>query len=197
MSNTESDDTRTRIARAALSTFAEFGFDGARTREIARRAGVNQGLITYYFKSKEALWREAANAAFEELSDVLADTTQQSEGLPEKAAQQLWIRQFALFLAERPTLLRFMIGEGKRPDERLDWLVHTHLKGFYQSAAPFSQDPERRAHEFYAFIGAAAVMFAVADECVRVTGIDPTTRHSMELHAELLAELFAGNRPAT
>ncbi len=194
MDSSDQQDTRSRIAQAALSTFAEFGFDAASTREIARRADVNQGLITYYFKSKEALWREAANAAFEDLPDILTETRARAADLPEKEAQRLWIRRFAVFLAERPTLVRFMIGDGRRPPERLDWLVDTHLAGIYESAVWLDRDPERRAHEFYAFIGAAAVMFAVPDECAQVTGIDPTTPESIERHAELLVGLFAGDR---
>jgi len=192
MNDPTPEDTRAKIAQAALGTFAEYGFEAASTREIARRAGVNQGLITYYFKSKEALWREVANIAFGEFAETLADTGESTKTLSEKDAQRLWIRRFALFLAERPKLVRFMIGDGKRPAERVDWLVETHLKQFYQGVELFSKDPERRAHEFYAFIGAAAVMFAVPDEVVRLTGIDPGTRRSIELHVEILTELFVG-----
>src|SRR5262245_39265210 len=57
-------DTRDRIVVAALEAFAERGFDGARTRDIAARACVNQGLITYHFSSKDALWRAAADRLF-------------------------------------------------------------------------------------------------------------------------------------
>ena len=42
---TAGSDTRERILRAALEAFAEKGFDGATTREIAARAGVNLGLL--------------------------------------------------------------------------------------------------------------------------------------------------------
>ena len=38
---------RERILLAALQVFAEQGFDGARTRDIADRAGANLGLIQY------------------------------------------------------------------------------------------------------------------------------------------------------
>jgi TetR/AcrR family transcriptional regulator len=37
--------------------FGEQGFAGARISAIARRAGVNQQLISYYFDSKEGLYR--------------------------------------------------------------------------------------------------------------------------------------------
>ncbi len=192
MSDSTSDDSRARIAQAALATFAEYGFEAASTREIARRAGVNQGLITYYFKSKEALWREVANTVFGEFAEILGNTQAAAKTMPPREASRLLIREFALFLGRRPNLVRFMIGDGKRPAERVDWLVDTHLKGFYQGVPLFSEEPERRAHQFYALVGAAALMFAIPDECVRLTGIDPNTEHSIELHADLLTELFAG-----
>ena len=39
--------------RAAASVFAEKGFHGASTRDIAERMGIKQGSLYYYFKSKE------------------------------------------------------------------------------------------------------------------------------------------------
>lgn len=38
---------------AAASVFAEKGFHGASTRDIAERMGIKQGSLYYYFKSKE------------------------------------------------------------------------------------------------------------------------------------------------
>lgn len=43
---------------AAVEEFSAKGFAGARVSEIARRAGVNQQLIAYYFDGKEGLYRE-------------------------------------------------------------------------------------------------------------------------------------------
>ena len=48
--------TRERILDAAVVEFGEHGFAGARTSAIARRAGVNEQLISYYFDSKEGLY---------------------------------------------------------------------------------------------------------------------------------------------
>jgi len=41
---------------AALEEFAAKGFAGARVREIAKRAGLNQQLISYYFGGKAGLY---------------------------------------------------------------------------------------------------------------------------------------------
>jgi AcrR family transcriptional regulator len=50
--------TKARILDAAVEEFSAKGFAGARVSEIARRAGVNQQLIAYYFDGKEGLYRE-------------------------------------------------------------------------------------------------------------------------------------------
>ena len=52
-------DARENILRAAERLFAECGFKGCSLRNVADSAGVNQGMIHYFFRSKEALFQEA------------------------------------------------------------------------------------------------------------------------------------------
>lgn len=59
------DETRHRIIEAAVELFGEHGFEGASTREIAARAGVNAPALQYYFENKEGLYR----ACVETLAD--------------------------------------------------------------------------------------------------------------------------------
>ena len=49
-------DYKDRILDAAELIFADEGFAGAKMRDIANQAGVNQALIRYYFGSKEELF---------------------------------------------------------------------------------------------------------------------------------------------
>jgi len=53
----DAERTRERILDAALVEFGEHGYAGARIGAIARRAGANQQLISYYFDGKEGLYR--------------------------------------------------------------------------------------------------------------------------------------------
>jgi AcrR family transcriptional regulator len=55
--------TRGRILAATAELIAEAGWSGFSTREIAARAGVTQGVVTYHWRSKDELVREAALAA--------------------------------------------------------------------------------------------------------------------------------------
>lgn len=52
-------DARESILLAAERLFAEHGFEGCSLRSVADLAKVNQGMIHYFFKSKESLFAEA------------------------------------------------------------------------------------------------------------------------------------------
>ena len=45
----DKEATKSALLEAAVETFAARGFDGATTKEVAARAGVNEGLIQRYF----------------------------------------------------------------------------------------------------------------------------------------------------
>lgn len=51
-------DKRERIITAAYEVLSKQGYDRASTKEIASAAGVAQGLINYYFQSKDLLFAE-------------------------------------------------------------------------------------------------------------------------------------------
>jgi AcrR family transcriptional regulator len=49
------ETTKRRILKAALELFKEKGFDRTTTKEISRRAGIAEGTLFNYFKTKEDL----------------------------------------------------------------------------------------------------------------------------------------------
>lgn len=51
-----SDDRRAAIIKAVRRVFADKGFDGTTTRELADAAGISEGLLFKHFPSKEALF---------------------------------------------------------------------------------------------------------------------------------------------
>jgi TetR/AcrR family transcriptional regulator len=58
------EERRKQIINAALTLFAEKGFSGTRTREIAELANVSETLIFQHFKTKEDLYRAALTELF-------------------------------------------------------------------------------------------------------------------------------------
>jgi TetR/AcrR family transcriptional regulator len=53
----DGEATRLRILDAAEAVFAERGYAGASTREIAVAAGIGKRMLFYYFPTKDALYR--------------------------------------------------------------------------------------------------------------------------------------------
>src|SRR5215475_1404058 len=126
------DRTRNRIVVAAAKAFSEKGFRAASTRDIAARAGVNQGLITYYFQSKQELWKAATGRIFEQLQEVLEQPLEGDDAVDARARTRERIREYVRFVAAHPELFRLMVEEGKQSDARMRWLVDTYLKPFYE-----------------------------------------------------------------
>jgi AcrR family transcriptional regulator len=63
--DTNSDETRARILEAALDAFAERGYDGVSTREIARHAEVTSATVYHHFPSKFSLYQDAHRYALD------------------------------------------------------------------------------------------------------------------------------------
>jgi AcrR family transcriptional regulator len=196
-----SGDTEEQILAAALDAFAENGFDGAKMRDIAARAGVTLGLLQYYFGGKQKLWRAAVDRAFLDIRGgmeaVLANTTFDDE----RERLRAIIRGHVEFVAQRPQFVRLMHDEGKRRGPRMRWLVDRHVKPLYDLFVPVIEGVQADGalpggipalHFVYAFIGAIGVIFHQSEECKRVTGVDPSAPDSVEAHASAVEYLLLG-----
>jgi len=75
---TRGEDTRRRILDSAIELFASEGYEGASTRLLAERAGVNLPAIQYYFGSKEGLYRAAVARISEEIEAQMAPAAERA-----------------------------------------------------------------------------------------------------------------------
>ncbi len=194
-------DTRDLILEAALGAFAEKGFDGATTREIAGRAGVNHGLIPYYFGDKTTLWRAAVDRAFAELEARAREALEDPVIGDDRARTGRLIRGYVRFVAQHPEFVRIMHDEGKRKGPRMRWLADRHVKPLYGRIGELLERAQRRGtlpngipavHYLYILAGAAGLFFHQAEECKRVTGVDPFDEEAVENHARAVEQLFLG-----
>ena len=78
--------TKDKIKRAALTLFAASGVDGVTTKGLAATAGVSEGVIYRYFKSKDALARSLMVAGHKRLADLVREAEQSSGRLSEKVS---------------------------------------------------------------------------------------------------------------
>jgi AcrR family transcriptional regulator len=106
---------REAILDAALTVFAERGYEAARLDDMAARAGVAKGTLYLYFKDKEALFEALVRGA---VSPILGQASAAAAMPGMKAAEVLKLF-FALFQKEvlgtrRKLILRLIISEGPR-----------------------------------------------------------------------------------
>lgn len=193
-----SNGARERILVAALEVFAERGFDGARTRQIAERAGANLGLIKYYFNDKERLWKAAVARAFAELQADLAGAP--GSGVSTRDWLVRGVRQFVRFVARHPEFMRLMNDEGKRDSRRMRWLANRYVRPIGQvldaqierAQAEGLVPPIQLVSLRYIVLGAAGLIFSQAPECKYITGVDPTDSKFAERHADAVLQLLTG-----
>jgi len=195
------DPTRQRILTAALDLFSERSFEGATTRDIAARAGVTQPLLNYHFRSKDALWRDAVDMLFTELSDALAARVDGLRGVDDLTTTRLIVRDFIFFSAQHPQLHRIIMQECKVDGPRMDWLVERHIRPLYDATVErFATLIERGdlpqispTHLYYIVTGAGPTMFVLGPECRRLSGIDPADPAVIEAHADGVCALLFGH----
>lgn len=103
------------ILEAALTVFAERGYEAARLDDVAARAGVAKGTLYLYFKDKEALFEELLQGA---VSPVLEGISALAS-VPDFSFDKALAGLYAMFEREilgtqRKLLLRLIIAEGPR-----------------------------------------------------------------------------------
>ena len=183
---------------AAVEVFSSHGFDGATTREIARRADVALAALPYHFTTKEALWQAAASRIFGLLREHFEAHRSEFHADDAQVRLRVLLRELVVYAAKHPELHRFMLQEGTDRGERLVWLVENHVRPLYRTVVRLVNDGRARGllvegrpeHLFYAVIGAASLPYAVAPEYQLLTGAKPDSRQRIEDHVKLLLRLF-------
>jgi TetR/AcrR family transcriptional regulator len=97
-----------RILAAAESVFAETGFSGATTAEIAKRAGVPKANLHYYFKTKTDLYRQVLQAILDlwlGTGDLIKPDSDPAEALSHYIAAKIELAR------ERPLASRVFANE--------------------------------------------------------------------------------------
>jgi len=116
-------DTETRILEAARAVFTRAGTAGARMQDIAREAGVNQALLHYYFRSKQALadrvFRDAATTLLAALPGVVRQDATLEELL------RTFVRTYIDTVRKTPFLPAYMAAEAHHNPERVLAIVES------------------------------------------------------------------------
>jgi TetR/AcrR family transcriptional regulator len=137
-------ETRSAILRAALSEFAEKGYDAASIRNIAERIGLQHPLITYHYRSKEVLWQAVAEYVFARIREEWDAHLADSGAISSEERLQLAYGTLFRFTVKFPEFDRFMRQEMLGYSPRLQWLADTVLKPLIDWLLPQISDAQAR-----------------------------------------------------
>lgn len=124
------ETTAYRVLQAAEEEFLAKGYAGAKTVEIARKAGVTHAMLHYYYRTKEQLFYKVYESKVAALAQSLIDALN-VPGQSFEERLRLGIGRHFDFLAANPSLPRFFVIEvasNPRHWERARELMSATLK---------------------------------------------------------------------
>lgn len=131
---------RGRLLRAARELFAEKGFAGTSTRDIAERAGITEPMLFRHFGSKAKLFQEAAVAPFVEfMTRYIEDYRAREHGAltAEQEGRQFFDGLFHALREQRELLIALMSAH--QFDQVLDDISSQVRGAFAQVLALFEE----------------------------------------------------------
>ena len=184
-------EVRERIAEAAMRRFVLQGFDETTVDEIAADAGVAQKTFFNYFPTKQALFRELAEARIEELQVILEEERDRTASTAQKLEH--CFQRLAQLLEQRRLLARDLILEVMRA--RTPGTTGDELSKLHASFAALLRDGQaagdvRRDHpvEFLAEV-VMGVYFSLMNNWVNLA--DYPLKDRLAQSAALLSEAIS------
>ncbi len=190
--------TQQKLLDAAIEAFSENGFKGTSTRDIAERAGVHHPLITYHFKNKDQLWRNAADKVFRDFRHSLAASLEDHRDECPKERMASLIRAYVYYAKSQPALHKVMVQEASYPNPRLDWLIETHLKPFFDATFELLEElqeigvaPEGNPRLLFNMIRlSSGGLLALGNELRESSGIDVDDEATLDEIADMIVKVF-------
>ena len=129
--------TRQSIIKAAVTLFAEKGFEGSSVRDIVTKARVNQAAINYHFNGKDGLYLEVLKTAFEKLTEHAGFDAKKLESLsPEEAVRNFVHQQLRplLFRDEMSRYIRIFAWESAHSTKVFRKFIATNSVSYLTTA---------------------------------------------------------------
>lgn len=139
---TQRQDKRARILEAAVRVFADRGFFNATVAEIARAAGVADGTIYLYFKSKDDLLLQLFEEKMAELSLSAQAALAEEQGAP--ARLKRFILHHLLAVEKNPELAAVLIVELRQSAQALRPAEKATLAGYLDLIAEVVRDGQQK-----------------------------------------------------
>lgn len=131
--------SKQKILEAAEAEFAEQGFAGARTQEIARKAQVNKALIHYYYKNKSSLYQAVMDEMMFDLIRISQDVAKRN--LNGKVLVEALVSDFFDFAARHPHFARLTTAGSTMGDAKyLETSIKNLFRPLFQRGVEFLEE---------------------------------------------------------
>jgi TetR/AcrR family transcriptional regulator len=121
----DAEATREAILAAGSELFARYGFGGTTVDLIARRAGANKAMISYYFGGKEGLYERILISTFDEAVAGLDSLLENAR--PADEMLRAFVGMFRELTARRPHFPAMMVREAMSGGRHLTERVLPHF----------------------------------------------------------------------
>jgi AcrR family transcriptional regulator len=190
-----------RLLEAAISLFAQHGFDAVSTGAVATAAGLTQSMVHYHFGTKEKLWRAAVEHLMHARGNMFSLKMDDLRDVDDLARLKIMLRRFISANASDPDLTRILIHEGMNDSPRLKWLATRYMVRGYDTfngaiEAAIKSGAVRRLpvrDVTNIIVGACVLTFTLSRLLKEVYGELPTTPEAVSSLSDTLLEvLFKG-----
>lgn len=193
--------TKDAILDAALTHFAERGFEAASLREIGETAGATHPMITYHFGSKDDLWRAAVRKMFERIGKEVVEPAREIVKDPDQNPLQ-YVKEILVryvgYCARHPEHARITMSETVRGGKRLNWMAnefaaqnHADLVPMLQQLIDSGQIPKVSPLSLlYAIVGISQTPFLLAKEADAIYSFSLFDDEWVKSHTETLFQLL-------
>lgn len=117
-----------KLLIAAISLFAEYGYDKISIRDIAKKAKVNSAMISYYFGSKQQLYDAAIEKQAGELR--IFNSSKMLQHSPREILK-LYADTLQKIHTTNPTLMKFICWEFMTPSNHPETFIKQRLQQVY------------------------------------------------------------------
>lgn len=190
-----------RLLEAAVSLFAQHGFDAVSTGAVATAAGLTQSMVHYHFGTKEKLWKAAVEHLMHVRGNMFSLNLEDLRDVDDLSRLKVMLRRFISANAADPDLTRILIHEGMNDSPRLKWLAKRYMiRGYATFNAAIESAiksgvvrrlPVRDVTNI--IVGACVLTFTLSRLLKEVYGELPTSADAVSSLSDTLLEvLFKG-----
>jgi AcrR family transcriptional regulator len=176
-----------RILDAAMTLFAERGYEGTSFNNITELCGAKRSLILYHYASKDELWRLAVGQVCQRFNDEMERRLNWDDASSDEDKMRAGMAAFIDTLVAVPEYGQIFLREGTSPGPRLDWMA----KNF---APPVTLSIRFSDPNFSRRVKRSVLRDVITATCLGITSLGPLLEVSL---AAALHRPNAGVYPLT